>query len=319
VLCGTNDLEKKVMSDERILEWLVGGDPSVAWQTHRDLLKDQRWESIRSRVAIEGWGRGLLDAQDPDGRWGRGLYTPKWTSTNYTLLQLRRLGLEPANPQARAGVQHLLDDARWVDGGVSYWVTHDFAERCVNGMVLSIASYFEVQDDRINDIAEMLLRSRVEDGGWNCNDYRGDTHHSSFNTTISVLEGLVLWKGRTGSSEADEAIARGQEVLIEHGMFRSHTTGQVIDENWTKFSFPPRWHYDILRGLDHFRDACLKPDPRCEEAVDVIRRRRRPDGLWPIGPRHTGVEHFRMEEGRKPGRWNTLRSLRVLDWWGTQG
>jgi hypothetical protein len=301
--------------DQSPLRWLLDGDPSVAWQTQRDLVDDPRWRETRARVASEGWGRRLLELQDPDGRWANGLYTPKWTSTTYTLLQLRRLGLEPGNVQAIAGVRRLLDDATWIEGGVSYWTSHRFAERCVNGMVLSLASYFDVDDPRLDGLAAMLIDSRVGDGGWNCSDYRGDTHHSSFNTTISVLEGLHLWRLRTGSREADEAVASAQEVLLEHRLFRSHRTGEVIDEAWTKFAFPPRWHYDILRGLEHFGETALPPDPRAEEAIEIVRRRRRPDRRWPIGPRYTGIEHFRMEEGRDPGRWNTLRALRILDWW----
>ena len=81
--------------DQATLDWLLDGDPSVAWQAQRDLAGDPRWVGTRARVAGEGWGRRILDLQDPDGKWASGLYTPKWTSTNYTLLQLRRLGLEP--------------------------------------------------------------------------------------------------------------------------------------------------------------------------------------------------------------------------------
>jgi hypothetical protein len=269
----------------------------------------------RARIATEGWGARLLELQDPGGTWAGGLYTPKWTSTTYTLLQLRRLGLEPSNDQAVAGVRRLLDDATWVDGGVSYWASHRYAERCVNGMVLSVACYFDVEDHRLEGLARMLVESRVEDGGWNCDDYRGHTRHSSFNTTISVLEALHLWRLRTGSLAAEEAIASGQEVLLQHRLFRSHRTGEVIDRSWTRFAFPPRWHYDILRGLEHFREVAAQPDPRAAEAIEVVRARRRADGRWPIGPRHSGVEHFRMENGRIPGRWNTLRALRVLRWW----
>lgn len=297
------------------LEWLLAGDPAVAWQAQRDLADDDRWPETRERVATEGWGSRLLELQDPDGRWANGLYTPKWTSTTYTLLQLRRLGLEPGNAKAITGVRRLLDGARWVGGGVSYWTTHQFAERCVNGMVLSLATYFDVEDPRLDGLAAMLTDSRVADGGWNCDDYRSHTRHSSFHTTISVLEALHLWRIRSGSSMANEAIASGQEVLLEHRLLRSHTTGKLIDEAWTRFAFPPRWHYDVLRGLEHFRESGIEPDPRAAEAIEVVRRRQRADGRWPIGPRHTGVEHFRMEEGRNPGRWNTLRALRVLRWW----
>jgi len=297
------------------LGWLLAGDPSVAWQAQRDLVDDDGWPATRARIAVEGWGRRLLELQDPGGTWANGLYTPKWTSTTYTLLLLRRLGLGPLDSQASAGVRRLLDGATWVDGGVSYGAGHHRAERCVNGMVLSLAAYFDVEDPRVDGLAAMLIGGRVRDGGWNCRDYQRDTHHSSFNTTISVLEALHLWRTRTGSKEADEAIATGQEVLLQHRLFRSHRTGDVINDAWMRFAFPPQWHYDVLRGLEHLWDTGVSPDVRAEEAVEVVRQSRRPDGRWPIGPRHSGVEHFRMEAGRNAGRWNTLRALRVLRWW----
>lgn len=304
---------------EATVDWLVDGDPSVGWQTRRDLLgqSESQWGPVRHEIASGGWGHRLLALQAPDGKWGGGLYQPKWTSTTYTLLQLRRLGLEPSHDGGVSGARVLLEEADWVDGGVSYWSGRLLAERCVNGMVLSLVSYFDLDDDRIDSIAELLIGSRVDDGGWNCRDYQGDTRHCSFHTTISVLEGLLLWKRRRCSSDADEAITSGQEILLEHGMFRSHTTGEVINGNWTRFSFPPRWHYDILRGLDHLREAGAVPDDRAAEAIDVVLSRQRPDGRWPIGPRYSGEVHFKMETGRNPGRWNTLRALRVMKWWDT--
>ncbi|HSF86746.1 MAG TPA: hypothetical protein VLG28_13970 [Acidimicrobiia bacterium] len=75
-----------------VVGWLLEGDPSVQWQVERDLLDlpTPAWEQTQRRIAVEGWGKKLLDCQDPSGTWGGGLYTPKWTSTTYTLLQLRR-------------------------------------------------------------------------------------------------------------------------------------------------------------------------------------------------------------------------------------
>ncbi|MEA1902469.1 MAG: hypothetical protein U9N56_02975 [Actinomycetota bacterium] len=304
------------MTEGAVLEWLLDGDPAVAWQAQRGLLdvEEATWSATRRRVSTEGWGRQLLDLQDTNGRWARGLYQPKWTSTNYTLLELRRFGLDPANQAAKKGVQVLLDDAVWVDGGVSYWAGQDLAERCVNGMVLSLASYFEVDDDRVDGMAKGLIDARLRDGAWNCRDYLGDNRHSSFHTTISILEALVLWGRWRATGAADEVLASAHEFMFSHHLFRSHTTGDVINEAWTRFSFPPRWHYDILRGLDHLRDADVR-DARMSEAMELVRERRRADGRWSIGPAYSGERHFRMETGRQGGRWNTLRALRVLDWW----
>lgn len=301
---------------DRVTDWLEAGDPAIRWQVERDLLgrTPPIWEETQSRVGLAGWGRRLLDLQDPGGTWGGGLYSPKWISTTYTLLLLRRFGLAPSNNGAISGCERLLDDAVWVEGGVSYWSGRDLAERCVNGMVLSFGSYFDVDDPRVDSIVELLLSAAMSDGGWNCRDFQGATH-SSFHTTISVLEGLTEWRRRTGRSDADTVIARGREFMLDHQMYRSHRTGAVINEAWTSFHFPPRWHYDVLRGLDHLQDAGAVPDRRAADAIDLLRSRRRPDGRWGKGPQYSGDTFFTLEPGRVPGRWNTLRALRVLKWW----
>ena len=225
--------------------------------------------------------------------------------------------MPPSNESAIAGCRRLLDDADWHEGGVSYWARHAYAERCVNGMVLAVCSHFDVADRRIDSIAELLVNVSMADGGWNCEDRRGATH-SSFHTTISVLEGLLEWKRSTGSTEADPAIARGHEFLLEHRMYRSHRTGDVINESWTSFHFPPRWHFDVLRGLDHLCDADAAPDPRASDAIELVSAARRSDGRWGKGSQYSGEVFFPLEPGRVPGRWNTLRALRVLRWWGNR-
>ena len=97
---------------------------------------------------------------------------------------------------------------------------------------------------------------------------------------------------------------------------RSLSTGEIIKPGWTRFSFPPRWHYDVLRGLDYLQDARVKPDERASEAIDLVLAKRTKDGRWKLQNHHSGLEHFKMEKTGGPSRWNTLRALRVLRWYG---
>jgi hypothetical protein len=69
-----------------------------------------------------------------------------------------------------------------------------------------------------------------------------------------------------------------------------------------------------LRGLEHFRAAGGRPDPRLTDAVDLVRSKQLPDGRWLLDRTHPGAVHFRMEEVGEPSRWNTLRARRVLNW-----
>lgn len=298
------------------IEWLLEGDPAIRWQVQRDLLDEvpEVWEATRREVAETGWGRQLLDRQDKAGTWGGGIYGPKWISTHYTLTLLRRLGLAPDNEQALAGIQRLFDASHQVNGGISLWEGYEYAEKCVNGMLLAVFSHFDVDDPRVDSMADYLINDRMSDGAWNCRDFHGAAH-SSFHTTISVLEGLAEWRRKTGSSAVDGAIATGHEFMFEHHLHRSHRTGEIINREWLTPHFPPRWHYDVLRGLDHLQDADASRDPRAADAVEVLLSKRRVDGRWGKGSQYSGRAFFPLEPGRVPGRWTTLRTLRVLRWW----
>ena len=309
------------------IEWLLDGDPAICWQTLRDLVgaSERTVERERSRVARDGWGARLLARQDPEGTWAGGLssdgglYSPKWTSTTYTMLLLRDLGLAATNRQARKACTLLLDRGLQRDGGINYgW--RGRSETCITGMVLSILSHFRYDDSRLDSLANHLLKAQMSDGGWNCRRPLGATH-ASMHTTISVLEGLRLLElHREGDVRALRAAQqRGREFLLVHRLFRSHRTGTIIKSEFTRSAFPPRWHYDILRALDHFQAVGASRDPRLSEAIDIIRTRRREDGRWSLQYSWKGKTYFALERTGAPSRWNTLRALRVLKWWDRDG
>ena len=242
------------------------------------------------------------------------MYTPKWISTTYTLLELRDLGLIAGHPQALRACRLLLDRGVCKDGGIGFgWGR---SETCVSGMVLSMCARFRLKDSRLDGLAGRLLEEQLGDGGWNCRAYRG-SRHGSFHTTISVLEGLRDYE-KLGGSLAREACAaqgRGREFFLNHRLYRSHRTGEVANPVFTRFVFPPRWHFDVLRGLDYFRECGADRDERLADAIGVVIRRRRPDGRWSVASHYRARVHFEMERAGEPSRWNTLRALRVLGWW----
>ncbi|MCL4301755.1 MAG: hypothetical protein KJ077_39035 [Anaerolineae bacterium] len=303
------------MTDNSVLTWLLESDPAIRWQTLRDLVEADKTavQTERQQVALQGWGLRLLSYQEPSGLWANGLYTPKWTSTTYTMLLLRQLGLPSDHPQALKACRLLLEGGSYGDGGINYFASLKHSETCVTGMVLSILAYFDSEDERLHQVVEHLLDHLMPDGGWNCQSYNGATH-SSFHTTISVLEGLAEYEQRRPSARVAESQQRGVEFLLTHRLFRSHRTGVVVDPGMTRFSFPPRWHYDIMRALDYLQ-ACRFPyDERMRDALALIQQKQRPNGTWPLQNRHPGRTFFELEEVGQSSRWNTLRALRTLKW-----
>ena len=304
------------------LRWLLDSDPAIRWQVMRDLTGEapEAIAAERARVASEGWGARLLALQSAAGNWGgpgedRGLLV-----TLYSLVVLKDLGLDPASKQARKMIERVdrrlvfqpLGNRPFLDGET---------EPCINGRILGIGSYFKEPNDAL---AERLLGEQLEDGGWNCEAWpflsakRPPSRRSSFHTTICVLEGLLEYE-RAGrkSAAVTKARKRGERYLLEREMFRSLRSGEVIDKRWLRFAYPTFWHYDVLRGLDYLREAGVKPDARVRDAIGIVIERRHQNGRWPLNLLHR--ERIPLEmEARVGGacRWNTLRALRVLRWYG---
>lgn len=306
-----------------VVDWLLDSDPAVRWQVLRDLTGAPQHEvaAERARVAVEGWGGRLLAARDGDGQWEGGACFPAsfrgdfsagqpWTSTFPTLTLLREFGVDPQAAQIRETIALVRENCRWEHAGQPFFQGE--VEPCINGRIVALGGYF---GEDVDGIVTRLLGEQLDDGGWNCEAENGSVR-SSFHTTICVLEGLLEHERATGGSpESKAARRRGEEYLLERVLFRRLSTGEIIEPDWLRFSFPTWWHYDVLWALDYFRAAGNAPDPRQAEAVELLRSKRRPDGTWLLEDTHPGAVHLTMENDGEPSRWNTLRALRVLGWY----
>jgi hypothetical protein len=297
-----------------VVTWLLDSDPSIRWQVMRDLTgePDEVVAAERLRVASEGWGARLLGLQAPGGQWGAS-DDEGWMTTVDALVLLKDLGVDPVGAEARRAIGLVRDRITWyqLDGRPFF---EGETEPCINGAILGAGAYFGEASERLVD---RLLGEQLEDGGWNCQ--APPSKRSSFHSTIRVLEGLLAYERAHGASAAvTHARARAQDYLLERHMLRSLSSGEVIDRRWTRFSFPTTWHYDVLRGVDYLRSAGVKPDERLAEAVELVQKRRHQNGRWPLNSVHPDRIHFEMEAGvGRASRWNTLRALRVLDWYGS--
>jgi hypothetical protein len=306
-----------------VLDWLLDSDPAIRWQVLRDLADapDDVVAAERARVATEGWGARLLAQRDADGQWAGGACFPAapdpsvpgqpWTSTFPSLDLLRLFGLDPESAQAREVIPLVRENCRWEHAGQRFFDGE--VEPCINGRTVAVGAYF---GEDVDGIVRRLLGDQLADGGWNCEAENGSTV-ASFDSTLDVLEGLREHERVTGGTpESTKARRRGEEYLLERSLFRRKSTGEPVTPGYLQFSFPPQWHYDVLRALDHFRAVGDVPDPRVDEAVDLVRSKRQTDGTWLLENTHRGAVHFELEDGDgRPSRWNTLRALRVLRWY----
>jgi hypothetical protein len=307
-------MSKEAKSDDEIINWLLQGDISIQYQTKRDLL-DEDDQELKQQILYQGWGKQFLNQRKKEGHWGDRFYQPKWISTHYTLLDIRNLN-PASHPLIQESIDKVLYDLRSEDGGIQLGPsTAHYSDVCVNGMFLNYASYFHSDAKALEPLIDCLLKEIMPDGGFNCRSTRSGAHHSSMHSTISVLEGLSTFTQQGNNyrlKEIEKAQSSSVEFLLTHHLYKSDKTGKIIHPDFLKFPYPSRWKYDILRALDYLQFASIGWDDRLTDTVNFLKSKRTVEGLWKLGAKHPGQQHFEMEKAGKASRWNTLRAMRSL-------
>ena len=300
------------MNQSQLIQWLLAGDISIQYQTHRDLLHSsiETLTQLRNQIHTQGFAQRFLSLQNPNGHWGRDFYQPKWTSTHYTLLDLRNLEVLPL-PQITHILTTLLTDYKDDQGRIT-------SDVCINAMLLNYAAHFQAPPQHLKSIIDFILTQKMPDGAFNCQSNRSGANHSSLHTTLSVLEAIQSLEHNQHTyrkQELSQTQATCIEFILNHRLYKSCQTGEIIKRSFTMLSYPPRWYYDILRALDYFQLAQIPFDPRMQDALNLLKTKQRKDGTWPVQAKHPGQVHFDMEPTGKPSRFNTLRALRVLNFY----
>ena len=319
------------MATDELLDWLLASDPALRWQVERDLLDapEEVWQATRQRVTTEGFGAQLLALQDPDGQWAGGAYFPgdfdwhgpeaaddagqPWTATTWTLNTLREWGVDAS---VLAGTAEKLEaNSRWEYEGLPYWGGE--VDCCINAYTLANGVWLGAD---VTGIADWFVEHRLADGGWNCEWVEGSTR-SSFHSTLNSIKGVLWYERATGGTPAlRDARHQGEEYLLRRSLYRRLSTGEQVADWATRFVYPFRWFYSVLKAADHFREVSLfeatRPDPRIADAIEIIRNARAPDGTWIQERRHPGRVWFEVDvPAGEPSPWLTFFAMRVLNWW----
>lgn len=301
---------------DEIINWLMEGDASIKYQVSKDLLHEDRivYERYYQDIYKSGWCKKLIDLWNPiTKKWGEGIYGPKWISTTYTMLDLKNFCIDPSLDCYQQAATLLIEKLQ-VDQRPRSEYPLDL---CICGMLLNLCCYGKLRHPSINTIVDTLLYYHMDDGGWNCL-LSHSPHHSSLHTTINVLEGFLEYEQNNYDyrlDEIQEKMSKAHEFILSHRLYKSDKTGKVINKSFTMLSYPPRWKYDVLRVLDYFRKANVPYDERLDDAIELLKDKQRKDGTWPVQQKYPGRVHFDYEKTGSSSRINTLRALRVLEFY----
>ncbi|MCY3414009.1 MAG: hypothetical protein INQ03_20365 [Candidatus Heimdallarchaeota archaeon] len=318
--------------NQEVIDWLLKQDPSIVFQTKRDLLElsESEWYQDRQNITKYGWGKKLLELQQPSGRWGvedndkdfkygKGIYGPKYISTTYTLLLLRRLEMMHNN-QIHLGCGELLK-SKYVSHLLN--IDHDLhtpsskdnpKDLCIPAIFLGIMVHFDFGKQYYDRMLKEIEICTLNTGGWNCRSQKDQAvKHFSVHTTINVLEALALIHAKYPQyrKRIKEITDPAHEALLIHELYKSHRTKETIHPSFIDITFPQRYRYNILGALDYFQSINFPYDERMEDALTIVRNKSN-KGFWNKGTQFGGLIHFSLDVARQPSAFNTLRALRVL-------
>ncbi len=208
----------------------------------------------------------------------------KWWGTHWRLVSLADLEVNQARAVIEPGIEQEL---KWlasprrrikiIDGLVRHCASQE------GNAVYACSRLGFASDPRVTKLVNWLIDWQWPDGGWNC-DQKASGRRSSFHETVTPALGLVEYYRATGERKALTAAQEAAGLLLEHNLFRSLKTGEVIDPAWLKPHYPPYWHYDLLQGLRLIDAVGFLPDPRADEALEILEKNRRKDGRF-AGPK----------------------------------
>lgn len=326
------------MSDWRVqlkadpLPWLLEPDadnPGVRYFALRDLLDrpadDPELVAARAAVMQSGPVPAILDAQEPEGYWvkpGPG-YAPKYRGSLWSVLFLAQLGADGGDERVRRAVDYVFAHAQAPNDGFSCNGRPSATIHCLWGnMVRALLELGYWGDERLARAVDALARSITGQGyEW----YRkGGVQAPGF--VCSANYGLpcgwgavrALWAlarvpaaDRTPAVEA--AIQASTDFLLSYDVARAdYPYKERINSSWFKFGYPLGYVTDVLLNLEALAEAGCGGDPRLEEGVALVLSKQDETGRWKMEYSYQGKLWADVEQKGKPGKWVTLRAVRVL-------
>jgi len=313
------------------LDWLLEKDqPSIRYLALTQLLHRKETEAevreAKARIPKLGWAADILARRDPAGWWvrDRGWLEPRFQGTNWNLLALADLGASRAIPEVERSAEYWMAKSPLEGGGVGGFGKGKGHHCFTANMARGLLRFGYAEDPRVRKTLEWLVKTAHPKGGWAC---RFSTGGPAPSRTLDAWEGLGAFAAYPRSkwtAPMQACVERGAEYYLEREL---HLQGDRY-EPWYRFHWPVHYYYDLLVGLDCLTALGYGDDRRLGFALDLLRKKRRPDGRWNLDAVQTDpdpetAEWFAkhpekrpvpltFEAAGRPSKMITLRALTVL-------
>jgi hypothetical protein len=313
---------------------LKSTEPSIRWKTRVHVLGDDPsskvTRALQEEIRRSPRVRALLSRSGQLGRPGtaRKVYY-KWQGVHWVLASLADVGY----PKGDESLHPMRDRVMELWLGPSFFnefeartkaaayrqrgvpVMQGRYRRCGSqqGNALYSLITLGIADERAAALVERLLHWQWPDGGWNCDrDPAADT--SSFMETLLPMLGLSAYARTRKHAAASRAAKEASEVFLRRKLFKRVSDGKVIHQDFVALHYPLYWHYDFLHGLKAMAKIGRIRDTRCADALELLEKKRLPDGGWPAEKRFYKVSPRTMTANADYVDWGGTAAKRMNEW-----
>jgi hypothetical protein len=299
-----------------VIDWILEGDIFIHYLVEKDLMgkSEEDLKHLKKEMLHTGFTKRIIGEMDSDTfLWGGGVYSPKYTSTHYSLLELSEMDVDLSDSIFENSIEILLKEM-WINKGQIKRYRHQ--DMCVTAMMLRIASQAQIKDKRLQEMVDYILDKQMNDGGWNCAwERKPYPKQSSLHTTISVLESFSTYLENGYNYRVNDilkALPKGIEYILTKKLFKSVRTGEIINWDMLKNPFPYGWKYDYMRALYIFAKLNVDYDPRMDDALEYAISRLDNYGRIKADSLSRGEHHFVYTKANKLCPYNTYRILYIF-------
>jgi hypothetical protein len=307
-----------MMDKISLIPWLLeASTATIRYQTLTHLLNfpenDPQVLLAKNEIDSSGAVPAILSMQTTPGRWPyvNHYYTPKYTSTHWSLMLLEELHINPLENLFQLGVEYMLEEAN--KDIRKHHALDNTSWTCLWGNIIRYAVYAgRFNDERFQEMLNLTAISLFKS---NCNCLYNQNYACSWGVA-RTLWGLAAIPENDRSLLVKNAIKQGVDFMLQKynlvsADYLAPDEGKV-HPLWSKISFPLFYQADILMVLRILAQLHQLDQPAVRPALDWLQNRRRADGRW------RGSSPFRkrtwpeMGDPEETNRWVSLQACQVL-------
>ncbi|MHA1915401.1 MAG: hypothetical protein ACW986_07520 [Promethearchaeota archaeon] len=217
----------------------------------------------------------------------------------------------------------LLVDKSFIGEGFSLEGKRDHLLACHNALIVTILMKIGYEDKKKIDVGiNWILKYQSVQRGQECTWTGSDLYTRfggcmkkvpCFYGVVKSMIALTEYKKRFGSSpELDDKLTHGLYYILKHRVYKRLSSDQPIEDSIILNFYPYTYKSNLIELLTLLKANNLVNDNRCNDALEVLRKKQQSDGFWQADTSYMKSAWIDFDPLKKPGAWISYEISKIL-------